>query len=40
MPPDEELVDLIELAFLGGKMDDCQANLAYLWLLQNRAFPR
>ena len=32
MPPDEELVDLIEWAFLDGQIDGLKADLAYLWL--------
>ena len=32
-PPDTELVDLIELAFLGGQIDGQKADLAYLWLM-------
>ena len=31
-PPDEELVDLIEWAFLDGQIDGLKADLAYLWL--------
>ncbi len=31
-PPDPELVDLIEQAFLEGQIDGQAANLAYLWL--------
>jgi hypothetical protein len=29
MPPDEELVDLIEAAFLEGQIDRIKADLAY-----------
>ena len=32
-PPDAELVDLIELAFLEGQIDGIKADLAYSWLL-------
>jgi len=31
-PPDAELVDLIEQAFLEGQIDGQKAELAYLWL--------
>jgi len=31
-PPDEELVDLIEQAFLEGQIDGLKADLAYMWL--------
>lgn len=31
MPPDEEMVDLIELAFLVGQLSGKEADLAY-WL--------
>ena len=31
-PPDPELVDLIEQAFLEGQIDSQKAELAYLWL--------
>jgi hypothetical protein len=31
-PPDEDLVDLIEGAFLEGQIDGQKADLAYLWL--------
>ena len=34
MPPDEEMVDLIEWAFLEGQIDGVKADLAYLWLRQ------
>ena len=30
-PPDPDLVDLIEQAFLLGQIDDRRADLAYLW---------
>ena len=33
MPPDEEMVDLIERAFLEGQIDGLTADLAY-WLLR------
>ncbi len=33
MPPDPELVDLIEQAFLEGQIDSQRADLTYLWLL-------
>lgn len=32
IPPDEELVDLIEQAFLEGQIDGLKADLAYMWL--------
>jgi hypothetical protein len=32
-PPDSELVDLIEWAFLDGQIDGLKADLAYLLLL-------
>ena len=32
-PPDPELVDLIEQAFVQGQIDSKRAELAYLWLL-------
>ncbi len=34
MPPDPDLVDLIENAFIEGQIDrlDLEAELAYLWL--------
>ena len=35
-PPDPELVDLIDQAFLGGLIDGQKADLAYLWLMDNR----
>ena len=31
-PPDPELVDLIERAFLEGQIDSLAAELAYLWI--------
>ena len=33
MPPDPELVDLIEQAFIEGQIDSQEAELAYLCLL-------
>ena len=35
-PPDDELVDLIEKAFLEGQIDGQKADLAYSWLQVNR----
>lgn len=32
-PPDSDLVDLIEWAFLDGQIDGQQADLAYFWLI-------
>ncbi len=32
-PPDPELVDLIDQAFIQGKIGSTSANLTYLWLL-------
>ena len=32
-PPDAELVDLIEKAFLEGQINGQKADLAYLWLM-------
>ena len=32
-PPDEELVDLIECAYLEMQIGGLEADLAYLWLL-------
>ncbi len=37
-PPDPELVDLIEQAFLEGQIDSKTARLTYLWLLGHRNF--
>ena len=31
-PPDPELVDLIEQAFIEGQIDSQKAELAYLWI--------
>ena len=39
-PPDEELVDLIEQAFLEGQIDGLKADLAYLWLRAKKAHFR
>lgn len=35
MPPDEDMVDLIEQAFLDGLIDGVTADLAYLNLMKN-----
>ena len=35
MPPDAELVDLIEWAFLDGQIDGLEADLAYLFVWKN-----
>jgi len=35
MPPDEELVDLIEWAFLVGQIDGETQALAFVWLERN-----
>jgi len=35
-PPDPELVDLIEQAFLEGQIDGQKAEMAYLWMQVNR----
>ncbi len=40
MPPDPELVDLIEHAFLDGQIDALWAELAYLWLMGHRNLHR
>jgi hypothetical protein len=38
-PPDDELVELIESAFLHGQIDGLKADLAYSWLsTQNTVF--
>ena len=37
-PPDPELVDLTEQAFLEGQIDSKTARLTYLWLLGHRNF--
>ena len=37
MPPDEELVDLIEWAFLEGQIDGLEADVGYLWLKQQES---
>ena len=34
LPPDEELVGIIEQAFLEGQIDEVTADLAYQWLLR------
>ncbi len=31
-PPDSELVDLIEKAFLEGQIDSRKVDLAYMWI--------
>ena len=36
MPPDSELVDLVERAFLDGQIDGHKADLAYLWIQATR----
>ncbi len=35
-PPNPELADLIERAFLAHQIDGQRADLAYLWLMPNR----
>ena len=35
-PPDPELVDLIEWAYLEGQIDGQKVDLAYSWLLAKR----
>ncbi len=35
MPPDPELVDLIEQAFLEGQINSQRADLTYLWLQES-----
>ena len=35
-PPDHELLDLIEQAFLVGQIDGVKADLAYLWLQEKQ----
>ena len=37
MPPDPDLVALIEQAFLEGQIDGQEADQAYLWIQVNRA---
>ena len=37
-PPDPDLVDLIERAFLEGQIDGWEADLAYLWLRNQAEF--
>ena len=36
MPPDEDMVDLIELAFLEGQINGLKTDLAYFWLEANK----
>jgi hypothetical protein len=36
MPPDEQMLDLIERAFLEGQIDGRRADLAYFWLKGQR----
>ena len=31
-PPDPEMVDLIERAFIEGQIDGLEADLAYIWI--------
>ena len=38
MPPDDDLVDLIEWAFLDGQIDGRTADLAYLLTVENARF--
>lgn len=33
MPPGEEMLDLIECAYLEGQIDGVKGDLAFLWLL-------
>jgi hypothetical protein len=35
MPPDEDLADLIEAAFLEGQIDGKTQSLAFAWLERN-----
>ena len=35
-PPDPELVDLIEQAFIDGQIDSQKAKLAYWWLMSQK----
>ena len=35
MPPDEEMVELIEQAFLEGQISGLEADLAYYWVLRS-----
>ena len=37
-PPDPELVDLIEQAFLVGQIDGLRADMAYIWLRDQAEF--
>ena len=40
MPPDEDMVDLIEQAFLEGQIDGLKVDLAHSWLaLQRQSEP-
>jgi len=36
-PPDPELIDLMEQAYLEGQIDWQKADLAYMWLQANKA---
>ena len=38
--PDDDMAELIEAAFLEGQIDGSRADLAYLWLMQNRTEVR
>ena len=38
MPPDEDMADLIERAFLEGQIDGLKADLAHCYLAQYRWF--
>ncbi len=35
-PPDPDLIDLIEQAFIEGQFDSQKADLAYLWLVSKK----
>ena len=37
-PPDPDLVDLIEQAFLEGQIDSNSTELAYLWLQESNEY--
>ena len=37
IPPDEEMVDLIETAFLKVRVDGVKPDQAYFWLMQSNA---
>jgi len=45
MPPDPELVDMIEQGFLAGQIDSQKAEQAYVWLrvrkvhIQSKCYP-